>query len=297
MGKNFHRLQIILAMTTFGTLGVFVKNIALSSAEIALWRAVIASIVLILFIVVTKRVSVISSVRPSLSKLFISGIAMGFNWIFLFEAYRYTSVALSTLSYYFAPTLVIIGSALFFKERLQRKQVICFIFSTIGIVLIIGLSGGGSDDMRGILFALAAALLYATVVLCNKATGVVDAIARTWVQFMAAALVLVPYVYMTAGYHIGTLPAKGLALLLIIGIIHTGIMYVFYFSALSHVKGQQAAILSYIDPVMAVLLSVFLLGESISLQQFVGGMIILLSTAANEIEFRRHKSLASFSSR
>lgn len=283
-----YRLQIIIAMASFGTLGVFVKHIPLSSAEISLWRAIIACMVLLLYLIGTKRWSHLHHMdKRQLAKLFLSGTAMGFNWIFLFEAYRYTSVALSTLSYYFAPTMVVIASALFFKERLNTRQIVCFLVSTAGIVLIIGVSGSGSDDIVGILYGLAAALLYATVVLFNKATGTVDGISRTWLQFVAAAIVLLPYVAITGGYRITAVSSRGLLLLLTIGVIHTGVMYVLYFTALGHVKGQQAAILSYFDPVVAVLLSVFALGEHISLSQMAGGALILIATAANEIRFHK----------
>ena len=265
-----YRIQIILAMATFGTLGVFVKNIALSSAEIALWRAIVAFLVLFLYMVSTKRLDKIRQSRHSLIKLFISGVAMGFNWIFLFEAYRYTSVALSTLSYYFAPTLVIIASAIIFKESLNFKQILCFLISTSGIVLIIGVSGGGSNDLLGVLYGLAAAVLYATVVMFNKATGEVDGITRTWLQFAAAMIVLIPYVEVTGSFQIAGLQTRALLLLIIIGVVHTGLMYVLYF---------------------AVLLSVFVLQEEITLLQMVGGLLILVSTAVNEITFKRRIEL------
>lgn len=274
-------------MATFGTLGIFVKNIALSSAEIALWRAIVATLVLLTYMVVTKRLKMIRQSGRNLIKLALSGAAMGFNWIFLFEAYRYTSVALSTLSYYFAPTLVIVASAVFLKEKLDTKQIICFIISTSGIVLIIGVSGGGSNDILGVLYGLAAAVLYATVVMFNKASAAVDGITRTYLQFVAAMIVLIPYVKVTEDFHIGTLETNGLLLLLIIGVVHTGIMYVLYFTSLSHVRGQQAAILSYIDPVVAVLLSVFALHEQTTLLQMLGGVLILVATAANELTFSR----------
>jgi RarD protein len=274
-------------MATFGTLGIFVKNIALSSAEIALWRAIVATLVLLTYMVVTKRLKMIRQSGRNLIKLTLSGAAMGFNWIFLFEAYRYTSVALSTLSYYFAPTLVIVASAVFLKEKLDTKQIICFIISTSGIVLIIGVSGGGSNDILGVLYGLAAAVLYATVVMFNKASAAVDGITRTYLQFVAAMIVLIPYVKVTEDFHIGTLETNGLLLLLIIGVVHTGIMYVLYFTSLSHVRGQQAAILSYIDPVVAVLLSVFALHEQTTLLQMLGGVLILVATAANELTFSR----------
>ncbi|MGI6679018.1 MAG: DMT family transporter [Dehalobacterium sp.] len=281
------RLQIVFSMITFGSIGVFVKNISLIPAEIALWRGVIAFAVLFIFLLASGKIAEIIKLKHKLWKLFLSGVAMGFNWILLFQAYNYTSVALSTLSYYFAPTLVIIASSILFKEKLNTKQIVCFLSSTLGLVLIIGVSGGGSSDMTGILFGLGAATLYATVILFNKATGEIDGITRTWLQFVSAVIVLLPYVYYTGGFHIMELENMGIINLLIIGIIHTGIIYYMYFSSLAYLKGQQVAILSYIDPLVAVLASVFILGEFITALQLLGGIIILIFALANEIKLKR----------
>jgi len=235
---------------------------------------------------VTGRYSGLSKYRSELGKLFFSGAAMGFNWILLFEAYRFTSVALSTLSYYFAPTLMVIGSFIVFREQLTSRQVLCFTISTAGLVLIIGVSGGGSSDLVGILFGLGAAVLYALVILTNKATGAIDGLTRTWIQFAAAIIVLAPYTYLVGGFHVLELDRTGLVSLLILGVVHTGIIYYLYFSALAHLKGQQVAILSYIDPIVAVVLSVALLQESITLLQLGGGLMILGATLLNELKRR-----------
>ncbi len=277
------RLQIITAMVAFGTIGVFVRYIPLASSEIALWRGVIAFLVLSLFMVSTGRVSHLAQYRSKLGKLFFAGAAMGFNWILLFEAYRYTSVALSTLSYYFAPTIMVIGSFFVFKEQLTSRQIVCFMVSTAGLVLIIGVSGGGSNDLIGILFGLGAAVLYALVILTNKATGEIDGLTRTWIQFAAAIVVLLPYTYLVGGFHVLELETTGFINLSILGIVHTGVMYYFYFSALAHLQGQQVAILSYVDPIVAVVLSVALLHETITLLQLAGGVLILGATLANEL--------------
>ena len=278
------RLQIITAMVAFGTIGVFVRYIALASAEIALWRGFIAFLVLSLFMVTSKRLSGLAKYRTKLGKLFFAGAAMGFNWILLFEAYRYTSVALSTLSYYFAPTIMVVGSFFVFREQLTRKQIVCFLISTAGLVLIIGVSGGGSNDMIGILFGLGAAVLYALVILTNKATGEIDGLTRTWIQFAAAIIVLLPYTYLTGGFHVLSLDRTGLVSLLVLGIVHTGIIYYLYFSALAHLKGQQVAILSYVDPIVAVVLSVAILHETITTFQLAGGLMILGATLVNELK-------------
>ncbi len=281
------RLQITSALLAFGTIGIFIKQIALPSAEIALWRGIIAFGVLSLFMLTGKRFASLSRYKDRLGRLFFSGVAMGFNWILLFEAYRYTSVALSTLSYYFAPTIVIVGSAVFFTEQLTAKQIVCFVVSTAGLVLIIGVSGGGSNDFIGVLYGLGAAVLYGMVVLSNKGTGSIDGITRTWLQFAAAIIVLLPYVLLGGGFQIHTIQRLGLVNLLTVGVVHTGIMYYWYFSSLSHLRGQQVALLSYIDPMVAVVLSVVFLRESIGLWQLVGGLLILVATAFNELKFKR----------
>lgn len=277
------RWQIIISMVAFGTISIFVKGVNLPSSELSLYRAVIACGVLLFYLLVTGRIRKLAALRSKLPVLFLSGAAMGFNWILLFTAYQYTTVALSTLAYYFAPTLIIAGSILFFRERLTLKQVLCFIASSAGLVLIIGVSGGGSSDLIGLLFGLGAALLYSTVVLLNKKAGDVDGITRTWVQFASAVLVLTPYVALTGGFHPGNLSASGWTNLLILGVVHTGIIYVLYFSSLSHLDGEQSAILSYIDPAVSVLVSVFFLHEPITALQLLGGAMIIAFAMLNEI--------------
>ncbi len=281
------RVQLIVCMVCFGTISIFVKGIALSPTEIALYRAAIACAVLLVYLVATGRLKSLRMRPGTLGLLFLSGAAMGFNWIFLFTAYRYTTVALSTLAYYFSPTLVVIFSLILFREPLTRRQILCFLGSTAGLVLILGLRGGGGSDGTGLLFGLLAALLYAFVVLCNKKAGAVDGVTRTWVQLAAATAVLAPYVALTGGFHIGTLNLTGWGNLLVIGLGFTGILYTIYFSAIAVLPGQQAAILSYIDPAVSVLASVFFLREPITALQLLGGAMILAFAMGNELGAHR----------
>ena len=277
------RLKLIACMVCFGTISIFVKGIDLSPTEIGLYRAAIACAVLLVYLLATGRLKNLRMRAGALALLFLSGAAMGFNWIFLFTAYRYTTVALSTLAYYFSPTLVIIFSLILFREPLSLRQILCFLGSTAGLVLILGLRGGGGSDLTGLLFGLLAALLYTVVVLCNKKSGDIDAISRTWVQLASATAVLLPYVALTGGFHIGGLDLRGWANLLVIGAGFTGILYTLYFSAISTLSGQQAAILSYIDPAVSVLVSVFFLREPITAVQLLGGAMILVFAMLNEL--------------
>lgn len=285
------RTMLIVSMTIFGTIGLFVRNIPLPSGEIALYRAALAASLIGLFLLITKQKIPFSKIKKEIPLLILSGVAMGFNWILLFEAYKYTTVSVATLSYYFAPVIVTIACPILFKEKMGAKQWICFIMSTLGIVLITGIGdlSQGSSHLKGIAFGLGAASLYATVILVNKFIKNVEGIHRTFLQFLAAIAVLVPYVFLTDGVNLKTLNGKGWAFLLVIGLIHTGITYCLYFSSLKELPGQKAAILSYIDPLVAVLISVVVLHEKMTVMQIVGGLLILGFTLWNEVSPKKQK--------
>ena len=278
------RWMLIASMSIFGTLGIFVRNIPVSSGELALYRAVLAVLLISVFLLITKQKIPFANMKKELPLLLASGVAIGINWILLFEAYKYTTVSVATLSYYFAPVIVTLVCPILFKEKLTKRQFICFFMSTVGLVLITGLGEvGGGKDFIGILFGLGAAAFYATVILLNKFIRNVEGIHRTLLQFIAAVVTLVPYVLLTGGVTLGGLNGFGWANLLIVGLIHTGVTYCMYFSSLKELPGQKAAILSYIDPLVAVLISVTILGESMTLWQVIGGMLILGFTLWNEI--------------
>ena len=282
---NKARWMLITSMVIFGTLAPFVRQIGVSSGELALYRAVMAAALIGVFLLVTKQKIPFASIKKELVLLLLSGVAMGFNWILLFEAYRYTTVSVATLSYYFAPVIVTAVCPILFRENLTGKQMLCFVGSTAGLVLITGIGdlGGSSTHFTGILFGLGAASLYATVVLLNKFIKNVEGIHRTFLQFLAAILVLVPYVAMTSGMTLEVMDGIGWACLLVVGLIHTGITYCMYFSSLKELPGQKAAILSYLDPLVAVLISVTLLREPMTGIQVVGGLMILGFTLWNEL--------------
>ena len=288
MKKNLDpRLMLIASMTIFGTLGLFVRNIPVSSGELALYRAILAALLIAVFLLSTKQKIPFANIKKEVPLLLASGVAMGINWILLFEAYKYTTVSVATLSYYFAPVIVTIVCPILFKEKLTRKEIICFLMSTLGLVLITGIGDvGNGSDFIGILFGLGAAVFYATVILLNKFIKNVEGIHRTFLQFLSAILILIPYVITTSGVTLGTLNHVGWINLLIVGLIHTGVTYCMYFSSLKELPGQKAAILSYIDPLVAVIISVTILGEAMTLGQVIGGILILGFTLWNEISPR-----------
>lgn len=286
------KLRNVSAMLIFGTIGLFVKNIDLTSSEIALVRGVIGGIVLVIVSLLTKHKVSFKDVKENLLLLLLSGGAIGLNWIFLFQAYKYTTISNATLSYYFAPVFVMLLSPLILKEKLTLKKILCVACAMLGMMFIVGNSGGvteGRNDFLGISYGLAAAAFYASVVLMNKFLKNLKSLETTYIQLILAAVVLMPYVFTVEGFNIFRMPVSSIPYILMLGVAHTGLAYLLYFSSLKELKGQTIAVMSYIDPISAVIISAIFLRERMGVLQIVGGILILGSTLISELTKSKEK--------
>lgn len=285
--ENHARLKIITAMFLYGTIGIFVRNISLPSSVIALVRGIIGVAFILLFMRIRKIRISLADIKANLLLLCLSGAAIGVNWIFLFEAYHYTTVVLATLCYYFSPIFIIIVSPFFLKERLTLKKSYCVLAALLGMALISGVfepAGVSALHAKGIALGIGAAALYAFVVILNKKLHNISAYDRTVVQLGTAAVVLLPYTLLTEKVSELSVSALGICLLLIVGVLHTGVAYTLYFSSLRDLKAQTAAILSYIDPIVAIILSAVLLKEQMTLLSVLGAVLILGATLVSELK-------------
>ena len=285
------KIKITAAMVTFGTIGILVRYIPLPSSIIALVRGVLATIFLLAVMAGGKRWPDKTAITRNLALLLISGALIGFNWILLFEAYNYTSVAVATLCYYLAPVFVIIASPFVLQEKLSMKKALCVIAALAGMVLVSGViqnyvSGGNTEDLNltGVLLGIGAGALYATIILINKKLKDISSYDTTVMQLAAASIVLMPYCLLTVDMGALEVTPVSAVLLLIVGIVHTGIAYVLYFGSIKELPAQTVAIFSYIDPILAVLLSALLLKESMDMLSILGAILILGSTFVSEMK-------------
>lgn len=273
MGKS--KLSLIGAMVIFGTIGLIRRHIDLPSSFIALARAVIGGAFLLALLAAQHRKPDFAGIRKNALPLVLSGAFLGFNWVFLFESYRYTTVATATLCYYMAPVLVILASPLL-KEKLNTRKLLCVGAAIVGIVLVSGVAEGGlGKNPEGILFGLAAAVFYAFVMLLNKKIRLESAYDKTIVQLLVAAAVLVPYVMLTEDMGSLTFSPIPTVLLITAGIVHTGIAYALYFGSMGRLPAQTVALYSYIDPVLAIVLSAVLLSEPMTALTAAGAVLVL----------------------
>lgn len=279
---NRAKSSFLSAMLIFGTVGIFVRLIPLSSAAVAFFRGVMGVVFLLLVMTLAKKRPQMQSVRENLWVLLLSGAAIGGNWVLLFESYRHTTIATATICYYLAPVFVVLASPLL-GERLTGKKLILPGVALLGMVFVSGVLQGGISGGRGIILASGAAMLYASVMLLNRKLKSISAYDKTVIQLGVAAAVVLPYALLTGGFDMSAMTVAGFVPLLIVGIVHTGFAYWLYFGALGQLPSQTVALFSYLDPVVAILLSALLLQEPLGWQGIVGAVLILGSALCSEL--------------
>ena len=283
-----NKLKLSLSMLIFGTIGIFVKFIPLPSGTIAMTRGYLGAVVLLLVMFLSGKKIDAQGVKKNLLKLVFSGAAIGINWILLFEAYNYTSVAVATLCYYMEPVLLIILTPLLLKEKTSVKKMFCVPVALFGMVLVSGVLGESQKaSLTGVLLGLGAAMFYTTVVLINRTLKDISSYDSTLIQLFVAALVITPYNFVSGFGDMSVVDVKAVLMLLVVGVVHTGLTYYLYFSSVKSLPSETVAIYSYIDPAFAVLLSIFLLKEPMNISGVAGAVLILGACIVSEIEFKR----------
>lgn len=280
------KITLILAMTIWGTIGIFRKYIPLSSGIIAFVRGCIGTIFLILAVLISRKKISFAAIKKNLILLIFSGALIAINWILLFEAYKYTSVATATICYYMEPVFVMLASPLFLGEKLSAKKVVCIIASLGGMILVSGVTGMTEisfGEIRGVLLGLGAAVIYASVVLINKKIKDINAYDKTIMQLGTATVTVIPYVVLTENIVTVKLEFVGIIMLVLMGILHTGVAYALYFGSMGNVKAQTIALFSYIDPVVAIILSAVILREKIGTAEICGAVLVLGATLVSEM--------------
>lgn len=286
--KHLSLIKLITSMVIFGTIGLFVRYIDAERGFIACVRGIVGALFLILVLLLAKKRPSFAAIKRNLVVLLLSGVAIGANWILLFESYSYTTIATSTLCYYMAPVFVIVASPFVLKARVPLKKWICVIVALVGMLFVSGvLDGNGisANDLTGILLALGAALLYATVTLLNKKLVEISSYDMTIVQLIVAGVSVFPYTLLAENNDPASFTWLPIVMLLVVGVIHTGVAYTMFFSSIQELRTETVAIFSYLDPIVAVLLSLFI-GESMTILMGVGAALIIIALTASEVDLK-----------
>ena len=270
--KGIYYAMFILSLLLFGTNGLYVTNISLTSSHIVLFRTLIGGTILTALVFLRGGFDR-NNIRSEIGILFLGGAALGLNWIALFGAYRLLNVSLATLIYYAGPMLVILLSPLLFRERLTGIKIAAIIIVAIGLLFISGSIAAGGLQITGLLAAVGSALFYAALIVLNKRIRKTSGLQTAAIELDIAFVVVFIYALVTSGLpH----PARAdLPYLLLIGLLNTGLAYLLYFSGLQRLPAQSVALISYIDPVSALFFSAVFLKESMTALQLLGAVLII----------------------
>lgn len=282
--------MLIASLLIVGTIGILRRYIPLSSAPLAFFRGLIGGLSLLAFMVLRGKTHWQRMAGKTLMLLILNGAFLGINWIFLFEAFNYTTISKATLCYYMQPTIVLLLSPILFRERLTLLKLLSAAAALFGMVLVSGVMEAGtssSGDGKGVIFGLAAAVFYSLVVILNKKIVGADPYQKTVVQLISAAVVLLPYLVLTNGFGLAAFDWQLVLMLLVIGVVYTGVVYALYFGSMSGLRAQTISALSYIDPIVAMIVSAVVLGEGMSAGGLIGAAMILASAAIAELTPRR----------
>lgn len=288
----FSKAKLAFSMAAFGTIGIFVRSIPFPSGFIAMARGFLGVAFLLLLNLFRRRHIDFAAVKKNIALLIASGAAIGVNWIFLFEAYNYTSVATATLCYYLAPVFVLLASPFVLKEKLTEKKIVCVLCALVGMVFVSGIAQSGvagKNGLKGVFLGIGAAVFYSSVMLLNKKLRDINDTDRTIFQLFFAAVAVTPYVLLKENVAALDYSVKAVFLLILLGVVHTGFSYTLYFGSVGRLPAQTTALFSYIDPALAILLSALVLREKLTLFGVIGAVLILGSTLFGEIDFKRKK--------
>ncbi len=276
------RIKFIAATILYGTIGMFLRFVILPSEAVALYRGIIGAIFILLYLHAHRQRLDVCAIRKNLIWLLLSGFGLGLNWIFLFAAYVNTTVAIASLCNYMAPIFVIILTPFVLKEKLDARKIPCILAALIGIVMVSGVIEGGIVGPVGVAFGIAGACCFTGIVFCNRRLRDISAFDRALVQLAVSAVTVLPYVLLKNG----GLPLpdfKSGMIVIMLGVLQTGVAYCLYFSGMAELPVQSVAILGYIEPVVSVLCSVLFLRESLGWYGWIGAVLIIAAAAVSEV--------------
>lgn len=275
----------LFIMCLFGCLGPIVRAIGLPSPVTAWLRAWISGAALLIYLFAIKRNTDSKELKRLIKPMALCGIFLAIDWIGLFEAYNYTTIAVATVTYYIEPVLMLIGASVFLKEKFSARHLVCIFAAFIGVALVSGIIENGVPEpaqLRGIFFAFMGALGYASLLLINRNYPDSDPILRTTIQLVVAGIVTTPYVLLRYDMSSLTFTTRGILMLILLSVGFTAVLYIFYFRLASSIPAKTVAMFSYADPVTAVIISAVFMEEKMTLWGLLGTVLVIGSAIVSE---------------
>ena len=277
--------QMSLAMIISGSIGAFVLLSGLPVIDVVFWRCLIGALTLLLFIVLSRQ-PFSRLTRFTLALAVLGGIALVINWLLLFAAYSRISIGMATVVYNTQPfMLVLMGMVL--GERVSAVKWGWLLLAFGGVVILLSSELApthGESLTAGVLLALGAAFFYALTAIIARKLHPLPAQHIAFIQVLVGVVMLLPLVQMPD--FSASFPWR---YLLILGVVHTGIMYQLLYSAIQKLPTPITGSLSFIYPLVAMGVDYLVFHHALTPVQLLGGMLILFAAAGNNLGWGEKK--------
>lgn len=284
-------VEMSAAMAILGTIGWFVVMSGQPIMDVVFWRCAFGALTLLVIC------AGLGLLRNSLSLHIISfaalgGVAIVVNWLLLFSAFSRASISIATAVYNTQPFMLVGFGALFFAERLTLTKLTWLAIAFAGMVLIVQAAPDagdvGTDYFTGIVMALGAAFFWAVAAIVTKKLRGTPPHLIALIQVCVGVVMLAPFA------NLSQLPADAWSwvMLATLGIVHTGLMYILMYGAIQKLPTHLQGSLSFIYPVVAILVDVVAFGHRLHLSQIVGATAILIAAAGMNLGWTLWKSKA-----
>lgn len=274
-------IELILSMTLWGTLGAFVLWSKLAAIDVAFYRCLIGMFLMGCWLIKSKE-----SIQfdKSTASVALAGIFLVMNWVFLFKSFQVSSITIGNISYYLQPIMLIIFGIFIYQEKVNLQKWMLIILALGGVILTIDVRNLHSPNiMLGVFFALIAALLYTFLTILMK-YNTLHYFKIMFIQLAIGVLILLPFV------HFQPLTILTMSCLVVIGVIHTLLAYFLYYKAIKKTSFTQIAVLSYLDPVVAIGSDVLFFNRQLNFYQTLG--VALTFAALYLLVTAKHSTVA-----
>jgi drug/metabolite transporter (DMT)-like permease len=262
-------LYILIAIFLWSSLGVVVRLSGVS-IHILIFYSLLISIfvqgILLSHRKYRKEFPEIKNIKYPL----ILGVVSLFNTSTYFYAFKNTTIANAVLTHYTAPVIVAFLAPLFLREIITKRIIVVILIASFGLWIMLDGLTFKEDQTAGIIAGLASGFAYAIIVIFLRIhSHKFHPLVFSFFTNVFITILLVPF--------IREIPLHALWSFLIIGIVHSAIAPVLYFKGLQIVAANKAAVLGYLEPVCAIIFSIFFLNELPGINSIIGGTLIIYS--------------------
>lgn len=284
-------LEVHLAVFLFGMTGLFGKFIELSPFIIALGRVFVAAIFILLWLVLSKEPLGLNS-SSDYKKLFVMGILLALHWTTFFASIQLSNVAIGILTFSTFPVFVSLFRPLIDGDRIAKKEVFFGFITIVGILFILPLKDVFSETMAGSIVGVFSGAIYAVFTIYNeKLVKIYSGKKVAFYEQLGATVFLLPSLFILRP----AVTTRDIGLIILLGTLFTGVAHTMFISGLKHVSAYMASIITMLEPLYSIVLAYFLLGETLSVNTALGGVIILSTVvfiSLDSVKKRANKSAA-----